>query len=303
MKVLVVGGGGFIGSALVKKLLLEGLNTVSISKHKIDGNKEAKNYKVDIRNSDALENIFRKEKPDVVINQAAIVYWGNRTKNPIKDIETTVIGTINLIENCINYKVKKFIFASSISVYGNPVGNKCVREKDVISISDIPEEIFSYALTKYMAEQYIQYYSRIFALDYTILRYAHVYGPREEKDVIAKFIKATINKKPLTIYGDGTQSRDYIYIDDAIEATVKSLALGANKILNIGGGKLTSVNKLIGIFKSIFPDIQVVKTKAIESVSRKVYMDIHLAKKELDWKPDIGLKEGIIKTYKSMVSS
>lgn len=296
MKIMVIGGGGFIGSKLVDKLILEGFNVVNVSKEK--GNKKATNYKLDIRDNSKLRSIFKEEKPDIVINESGIVYWDEKDKDPCKDVETTIVGSLNLLKNCIECRVKKFIFASSISVYGYPPNKVCVDEEDKIDFACIPDTLFSYALAKYMAEQYIQFYNKKDGLNYTILRYAHVYGPGQinQKDVISSFIDKLIDNKPLTVTGEGNQIRDYVYIEDVICATILAIEKGNNEIINIGCGKPISVNDLISAFKEVLgKEIKIEKVKP-RSVLGGVYMDISRAKKELSWIPKTSLYEGLSNT-------
>lgn len=298
MKVMVVGGTGFIGSNLTHRLVDLGYKVVDISKHEKLDNNDITYYKQDIADNKGLEPIFKKERPDIVINEAGIVYWEDEGKDPIKDIQTTVIGTINLLNNCVKYNVKKFIFASSISVYGEPKKNH-VSEEDPVNFEDMPDILFSYGFTKYSAERYIIYFHKLYGIKYTILRYTHIFGPGQKDDAIAKFLNKAINNEKIVIYGDGEQCRDYLFVDDAVEATILSIKKGDNTTLNIGSGEKTSVNELV---RNI---IEITKLKINYSYdnekkdTRKTYMDISLAKKELDWEPTISLKEGIIRTYRS----
>lgn len=297
MKILVAGGTGFIGSALSSKLIKSGYDVVTISKKGVE-NSHIKFYQQDIVNNKGLETIFAREKPDVVINEAGIVYWNEENKDPVKDIETTVIGTLNLLKNCVKYNVKKFVFASSVSVYGKPSNKRtCVKEDDFVPYNDIPLQIFSYAVAKRTAEQYIYYFQKKFGLGYTILRYAHVYGPgQEQNDVFSCFINNLLNNKPLIVEGDGNQIRDYVYIDDVVDATIAAIDKGDNRTYNIGGGAPVSVNDLVEMFENIWAKIQF-KYKESGGKGGGIYMHIAKAKKELGWVPKISIEEGLRRTF------
>lgn len=301
-KVLVVGGAGFIGSKLANELsslryeVVVVDNLVTGAKENL--NNEIKFYLADVSDIKIISEIFEKERPDVVINEAAKVYWDEEKKDLNSDLLTSTIGTINLLENCVKYNVKKFIFASSISVYGQPDNIK-VSEADAINFEDMPDILFSYGFSKYSAERYVIYFHKLYGLKYTILRYAHIFGPGQENDAIARFIDKIVNKKKIIIYGDGEQCRDYLFIDDAVRATALSIKKGDNMLLNVGSGKKTSVNELA---KEIIDAIKL-KINFVYAVGKrdswKVFMDISLAKKELGWEPAVSLRAGIAKIYKS----
>jgi UDP-glucose 4-epimerase len=303
-KILIAGGTGFIGSRLANKLVSLGFR-VAVLDNLAAGQKESlssqvKFYLGDITNKTLVEKIFKKEKPDMVINQAAKVYWAETGKDLALDVATSVLGTINLLRNCLKYNVKKFIFASSISVYGQPNKIK-VKETASLNFENMPNVLFSYGFSKYCAERYIRYFYKQYGLKYTILRYAHVYGPGQEDDVIAKFINRAVNNKKVIIYGDGEQCRDYLFIDDAVRAAVFAIKKGDNMLLNIGSGRKTSVNKLIKEIRAA-TKLNINFAYAGKKPDRlKAYMDISLARKKLGWQPAISLRAGIIKTYKAIL--
>lgn len=304
-KILIVGGSGFIGSQIANKLFSLKKYRVAVLDNLSTGNKKNLNsgikfYSADIRNNRALERIFKKEKPDIVINEAAKVYWEEKEQKDLNsDLLTGVIGTINLLKNCVKYDAEKFIFASSISVYGRQPDKIKAGEAAAVNFEKMPDALFSYGFSKYSAERYIEYFHRLYGLKYTILRYAHIFGPGQESDAIAKFIDKAINNKKIVIYGDGEQCRDYLFIDDAVRATMLSIKRGDNMLFNIGSGRKTSANELV---KEI---IAATKSKAnfIHTGGKqddlKFCMDISLAKKKLAWKPIVSLRAGINKIYKS----
>lgn len=300
---MVVGGAGFIGSALTNELVRLKKYQVTILDNLSTENKKQINsgvrfYLADVQDNRLIDKIFMKEKPEIVINEAAVVYWSDKGKDPSLDCSTSIVGTTNLLKNCVKHKVNKFIFASSISVYGRGLHKSRVLEETPILPNNIPLEIFSYAWSKYTAEQYVQYFSKTSGLNYSILRYAHVYGPGQirQEDVISFFIKNLINNKPFSITGNGKQSRDYIYIKDVVEATIATIDSGSS-VFNIGGGKPVAVNDLVKIFSKIFNKKIKTRYSSLGLESGGVYMDISKAKKELNWSPRINLETGLKETY------
>ena len=175
-----------------------------------------------------------------------------------------------------------------------------MSEADKIDFADMPKVLFSYGFSKYSAERYIMHFNSLYGLKYTILRYSHIFGPGQKDDAIAKFIVKAVKKEKLIIYGDGEQSRDYLYIDDVVRATALAIKKGDNQLLNIGSGRKTSANKLV---KEITAATKLKINFAYNNEkmdNQKTFMDINLAKKELDWRPAVSLRQGIIKIYKSM---
>lgn len=299
-KVLIVGGAGFIGSHIANRLSslsykVAVLDVLSTGKREnLDGAIEL--HLADTTDSRSVEKVLRKERPEIIINEAAKVYWQEKGKKPISDVSITVLGTLNLLENCVKYEVRKFIFASSISVY-SPSNRVKVNEGDTVSVENIPQPLFSYAITKSMAEQYARYFNKRFGLDYAILRYAHVYGPGQigQKDVISTFINSLIHDKPLTVIGKGGQIRDYVYIDDVTDATIGAIGSG-NGTFNIGGGRPVSVNHLIRVLEKISGKKAKVRNIKSKEECDGIYMDITKAEQELKWTPKVSLEEGLSQT-------
>jgi UDP-glucose 4-epimerase len=301
-KFLIAGGAGFIGSHIANKLISLGhkvviLDNLSTGKRE-NINSAAKFYLADIRDEKLVKKIFKKERPEVVINEAAKVYWSEKEKSSILDISTSVSGTINLLESCVRYGVKKFIFASTISVYGRLPDRTLVKETAEISRENMPVSIFSYAIAKHAAEQYIYYFNKKYGLAYAILRYAHVYGPGQfgQKDTISIFIENFANNKPLLVTGSGKQFRDYVYIKDVVGATILAVNGKNNGIFNIGGGAPITVNDLIKIFGKIFKKNIKIKNIEPEEQPDGMCMNILKARKDLKWFPRFSIEMGLEKT-------
>lgn len=296
-KILITGGAGFIGSHIVDKLIENGEKVIvvdNLSTGKIENiNDKAIFYKVDITD-EKINMIFEKEKPDYVIHQAAQINVNNSIKDPLNDAKINVLGTINLLENCRKFKVKKIIYASSAAVYGHPkyLG---IDEKHKIN------PISFYGISKYTPEEYIQTYNELYGLDYTILRYANVYGPRQsyigEGGIIPIFINKIISKEQLVIFGDGKQTRDFIFVKDVVDANILSVKKGFNRVLNIGTGNSTSINELYFIMNEIMGS----KIKPIYGEERigdikENYFNCVLAKSVLGWEAQYTLKDGLRET-------
>lgn len=306
-KILIAGGAGFIGSRLANELIFLGYK-VAVLDNLATGNKKNLNsrvkfYLADISDESSVEKIFKKEKPDIAINQAAKVYWNEAEKKDLNsDLSTNVIGTINLLKNCVKYKIKKFIFASSISVYGRQPNKIKAGEDVAINFEAMPNILFSYGFSKYSAERYIIYFHKLYDLKYTILRYAHIFGPGQEADAIAKFIDKAVNREKIIIYGDGEQCRDYLFIDDAVRAAILSITKGDNRLFNIGSGRRTSANELVKkIMAATKQKIDYTYADKNQD-SLKFCLDVSLAKKKLGWKPTVSLPAGILKTYRGTVA-
>jgi len=297
-KILVTGGAGFIGSHLVDELIKEGHKVVVIdnlaSGKKENLNPKIKFYKIDICNP-KIFNIFKKEKPDFVFHFAAHIKARESIKKPISDAKVNILGSLNVLENCRKFNVKKIIFASSGGeIYG--AAKKIPTPEDYIT-----RPISPYGISKLTIEKYLDSYYRLFGLPYISLRYGNVYGPRQnqnsEAGVVAIFTNKILRNKQLFIHGDGNQTKDYIFIEDAIRATILSFEKDFKGILNIGTGKETSVLEIFHKIKQLTE--RQVKEKHVPfplGGFRRGCLSIQKTKKELNWKPNYTLEEGIKKT-------
>ncbi|NOX98120.1 MAG: NAD-dependent epimerase/dehydratase family protein, partial [Nitrospirae bacterium] len=251
-KILVTGGAGFIGSNLVDRLIKEGHEVVIVDDLSTglerNLNPEAKFYKMDIR-EEKLAEVFATEKPDFVSHHAAQMDVRRSVREPMFDAAVNILGSLNIIENCRKHKVKKIIYISTGgAVYGEP-DYLPVDEKHPIE----PE--CQYGISKHTVEHYLHLYKLTYGLNYTVLRYPNVYGPRQnphgEAGVNAIFIGKMLKNEVPTIFGDGKQLRDYVYVDDVVKANLLSLERGEGQIYNIGSGIGTSVNKIYQTLQGI----------------------------------------------------
>lgn len=303
MNVLVTGGAGFIGSHIVDKLINEGLDVVvvdNLSTGKLENlNDKAKFYNLDIT-SEQLSNIFEKEKIDVVIHQAAQTDVQKSLQDPISDSKVNINGTINLLKCCRKYNVRKIIYASSAAVYGKPEYLP-IDEKHPI------QPMSFYGISKFTPESYLKIYKELYGLDYTILRYSNIYGPRQdskgEGGVIAIFIDKLLNEQTPIIFGDGEQTRDFLYVEDVAEANFRAIFKGDGEILNISTNTRISINQLYTELTSILHlDLKPHYKEARLGDILHSSLNNQKAIQTLNWQPKYTFSEGLLKTvsyYKS----
>lgn len=301
MKILITGGAGFIGSHLVDKLIGEGYKVIVIDNlstgkkenlnpaffKKSGAGAKAKFYKIDICSPKILE-IFQKEKPKVIFHLAAIPRVPLSIEKPVKTSKVNILGTINVFKAGVEAKAKRIVFVSSSSVYGE-------QKKLPLKESMTPNPLSPYGLQKLTGERFAKLFTQLFKIPIVSLRYFNVYGPRidfesEYSLVIGKFLRQKAKNQPLTIYGDGNQTRAFCFVDDVVSATIlamKSKKIKGGEVINIGSEKSYSVNyltNLIGGEKIYLPKRP--------GEPRHTRADISLAKRLLNWKPKVDLKEG-----------
>ncbi|MBN4051039.1 MAG: UDP-glucose 4-epimerase [Alkaliphilus sp.] len=298
MKILVTGGAGFIGSNLVDRLINENHDVTVIddlSTGKANNiSKKAKFYQMNIIEINANTSISA-ERFDVVFHLAAQVCVTNSNADPLLDLSVNVEGTLRILEFCMRNKVKKIIFSSTAAVYGDPA----YVPLDETHTMD-PKS--NYGVSKLAAEYYIRAYSKMHGLNYTILRYANVYGQRQDKKgeggVISIFLDDLMYKKRSTIFGDGSDSRDYIFVDDVVSANINSLKYGDVGVFNIGTGVETSTIGLYRMMNHFVNSNQTVNNASARTGDiRTSFFEISKAHDLLRWQPKFSLEEGLLKTF------
>ena len=299
MKILVTGGAGFIGSHLVDRLVKDGYDVSVVddlsSGKEMNLNPRVKFYKLDIL-SPSLKKIFSaKKKFDYVFHLAAQIDVRKSVENPVFDAEVNVLGSLNLLSLCLKKKPKKFIYASTGgAIYGEPDYLPADENHPI-------HPNCAYGVSKHTVEHYLELFRTLYRLKYTIFRFPNVYGPRQdpngEAGVVSIFIGRMLKGKTPFIFGDGTQLRDYLYVDDIIEAVMISLRKGDNRIYNLGSGKGSSVNELFKKLRKIIGFKKGAKYSAprLGEVNR-IYLSAERAKKELSWQSEIELEKGLAKT-------
>ena len=300
-KILVTGGTGFIGSHLLDRLMKEDNEVVVLDNFfsgKIKNVKrhlDSKNFHLtegDVRNSDDVKEAIKDV--EAVFHLAAIVSVPLSIENPLLVNNVNVRGTLNLLKASSKADVDRFIFASSCAVYG---------EADILPINEQhpTSPISPYAASKLAADNYCRVFYQVHGLKTVCLRYFNVFGPRQTKGpysgVISQFIgRLKQNKSPI-IYGDGEQTRDFVYIDDVVEACILALKCKScfGEAINVGTGKPTTINELANVLIEFFcqAHIKPVYRAPREGDIRNSYADIGKAEKTLSYKPKITMKEGI----------
>ncbi|WP_098743411.1 NAD-dependent epimerase/dehydratase family protein [Paenibacillus sp. EZ-K15] len=299
MKMVVTGGAGFIGSHLVNRLVNQGYEV-----HVIDNlttgdpgrlHSEAILHVADV-NSQQTTAYISVLKPDVVFHLAAQANVQQSIKEPGLDADANVMGTINILEACRMAGVRKIVFASTSGVYGD-------LEKSQLTEDDPVNPISFYGLSKVAGEQYIRLYHRFFGLQYTILRYGNVYGPGQttkgEGGVVAVFGDRLRKGIPFRIYGDGEQTRDFIYVKDVVEANLASIQHGDESVLHVSTGTGHTVNSLVDHISRLHPDrIDVNYLPAKNGDIRHSCLNNERTRALLQWSPFFSLEEGMEETYR-----
>lgn len=299
MKVLVIGGAGFIGSNIVDGVIKKGYKT-----HVVDNlssgrrefvHPEAEFHLINIL-EDKMDSLFSRIRPDAVIHLAAQINVQKSIENSALDAEVNILGTLKILELCKKYECK-LIYSSSAAVYGNPVYLPVDERHPVKPLSN-------YGISKYTPELYISLYSQQYDVDYTILRYANVYGPRQdaagEGGVVSIFIKKMLNNESPVIFGNGEQTRDFIYVEDVAGANIAALERDCRGVFNISSNHKLTINSLVEEINSLL------NTK-LAPIHKKIRtgdilhscLNNQVAQKKLGWKPKFTLKEGLRKTIDS----
>ncbi|MSQ32788.1 MAG: NAD-dependent epimerase/dehydratase family protein [Dehalococcoidia bacterium] len=297
-KVLVTGGAGFIGSHMVDALIKAG-HKVSVVDNLSTGQKTNINKKATFHNisiSDKkLEEIIKEEKPEIVSHLAAQISVKASMQNPMIDAQTNVVGSLNLLNLCHKYGVKRFIFSSTGgALYGEPEYLPCDEDHPILPLS-------GYGVAKRSLEMYLLGYGPVWGLPFVILRYANVYGPRQdpfgEAGVVAIFARHMLKGETVTINGTGKQSRDFVYVSDVVRANLMALEKGTGGLYNIGTAKGTSVNDIFSYLKQATGYKLTAKHgPAIPGEVGNIYLKSDKAKKELGWIPSVPLSEGLQNT-------
>ena len=300
MKIMVTGGAGFIGSHIVDGFIEAGHDVVIVDSlwerggGKLENiNPKAHFYKVDIRDN-ALIEIFNKEQPQVICHHAAQHSVKISVDEPMYDADVNILGLINLLNCATRFKTRKIIFASSGATYG-VVNQMPVRE-------DTPQRPVSpYGITKMATEHYLRVWKDLYGLDYTLLRYGNVFGPRQdpkgEAGVIAIFTKAILSNQPVRIDWDGEQQKDYVFVTDVAKANLLALERGGGEAFCIATEQGVSVNTLYrSLVEIIGQEVEVIRAPKRAGDIYLTYFDCRKAHQQLGWQAEVSLQEGLCKT-------
>ncbi len=303
MRILVTGGAGFIGSHTVDALVASGDGEVSVLDDLSTGkrrqvNAKATLYQTDLRDAAAVASVVEQARPEIIFHLAAQMDVRRSVADPAFDAQVNLVGFLNLIESARRHGLRRVIFSSTGgAIYGEQDEFPCTEEHPRRPVSP-------YGVAKLATEAYLFFYKVEYGIDYLALRFGNVYGPRQdphgEAGVVAIFCGRILDGKPVTIYGDGTQTRDYVYVGDVVRAVVAAAKSSASGIaLNIGTGVETNVNALYSTLAGIadFP------TRAEHAAARpgeqkRSVISPARAERELGWRPEKKLADGLEETFK-----
>lgn len=300
-KILLTGGAGFIGSHVAQAYLKAGYPVVIVD-NLSTGKKEnipsqARFYQADVGDLKEMKKIFQKEKPAVVNHHASQIDVRFSVENPAEDARQNILGGLSLLDLSVKEGVQKWIFASTGGALYGEVPKEKAKENTPIRPTS------PYGTSKYCFEKYLELYAKLYPLSYTILRYANVYGPRQipkaEGGVIAVFIQAMLAQKNPTLFGDGDQKRDFVYVEDVAQANLKALNSRAQGPINIGTGLTTTILELFALLKKElkFKGNSKFAPKRPGEIYRSV-LENGLAGKILAWSPQTELRAGLRETIR-----
>jgi UDP-glucose 4-epimerase len=306
MKAIVTGGAGFIGSNLVDALLARG-DEVTVVDNLSTGKREnlehalangAQLEELDIREADAVSEVVGRTKPDAIFHLAAQIDVRKSVADPANDARINVEGSINVLSAAQRHGIGRVVNTSTGgAIYGE--GQQLPAPEDHPSAPEAP-----YGLSKWCAEQYCEIFTRLHGLSTVSLRYGNVYGPRQdplgEAGVIAIFCGKLLDGETATVFGDGKQTRDYIYVDDVVDANLRAAESDASGPINIGLGKEKSVLDIVDVLKTHEPGFEVDHAPERPGEVQHIAIDPSRARKELGWEAKVELEEGLERTLDSL---
>ncbi|UCE65398.1 MAG: NAD-dependent epimerase/dehydratase family protein [Candidatus Zixiibacteriota bacterium] len=298
MNLLLTGGAGFIGSILADALIGDGHNVTIIDDLSTGRNEnipqKAEFHKLDI-SSPVVDKIFERGKFDQVFHLAAQMDVRKSVQNPVFDADVNILGGINLLQASVKYKVKKFIFSST--------GGAIYGEQDYFPADENhpANPVSPYGVSKLALEKYLYYYHAEHKLPYVSLRYANVYGPRQnekgEAGVVAIFCSRLLKGEKAVVNGDGLQTRDFVYVDDVVKSNLLAMRYDKNGCLNVGTGLETDINTVFEMIKTATGSKQKrINGPAKPGEQRRSCITYDLIQKEMGWSPSVSLDGGIRKT-------
>jgi len=298
VRVLVTGGAGFIGSHLVDRFVEENhevsvVDDLSTGKRK-RVNPKARFYKADIL-STKLERVFKKERPEIISHHAAQINVRRSVKDPLFDAQVNILGLLNVLQLSVKYGVRRVLFASSGgAVYGEQQTFPATEEHAAHPLNP-------YGVSKLAGEHFLYYFRQSSGLATACLRYSNVYGPRQdpfgEAGVVAVFTQKLLRGEPPLINGTGRQTRDFIFVEDVVDANMAVLHGGQEGVFNVGTGRETSVNELCALLKQVVgAEVREQHGPEVSGEVARSCLDASRLRKATDWAPKVTLEEGLQRT-------
>ena len=291
----MTGGAGFVGSHLVDRLLadahrvcvVDDLSTGSTSNVAPD----APFQRVDICDAAALRDVVARFKPEVVFHAAAQTDVRRSIREPDFDARVNVLGALNVLRAAVAVGARRIVYASSAAVYGNPA-------RVVVSEADPTHPMSEYGASKLAFEHYLGAYAARGLIEYAALRYANVYGPRQRSDgeagVVSIFTRQMLAGEPVTIFGDGTKTRDYVFVGDVVEATIRAAAGPSGVVANVGWGReVSDVELFRGVARATGYARQPIYAADRGGDIARICLDAALARRTWDWRPVVQLEDGV----------
>lgn len=301
MRILVTGGAGFIGSHTVDALIAAQAHEVAVvddlSAGKRDQvNRAARFHHADVRDAAAVERIMAQERPEVMLHFAAQMDVRRSVADPAFDAEVNLVGFLNLMEAGRRHGLRRVVFAST--------GGAIYGEQDAFPADESHpcRPLSPYGVAKFSTESYLFFYRAQYGIEYAAMRYANVYGPRQdphgEAGVVAIFCGRLLAAQPVTIFGDGEQTRDYVFVGDVVRANVAAVAAAVSGAINVGTGVETSVNQLYRTLATVAGSGRPPGyAPARPGEQKRSVIAAGRAERELGWRPEVTLEEGLRRTY------
>ena len=302
MRILVSGGAGFIGSHTVDALAARGGHEIAVIDDLSAGKREqinarARFYQADLRDAVAVRGVIERERPEVLVHLAAQMDVRRSVADPAFDAQVNLVGFLNLMEAGREHGLRRVVFSSTGgAIYGEQECYPCDEEHPRHPVSP-------YGVAKLATEKYLFFYRAQYGIDYVALRYANVYGPRQdphgEAGVVAIFCGRILEGRPVTIYGDGGQTRDYVFVADVVEANAAAVTATVSGAFNIGTGVETSVNQLYETLASAAGISRAAEfSPARAGEQRRSVILPERAARELGWRPRVALSDGLAQTLR-----